>query len=256
MRTGRGSSSRFPVSVGVCFRKHTGAAGTFSSRSDRPARICRSRRKRFCITPPDKRVIHRQKAHADVVRHVTAHQRKALSCIFAVHKIDRFVKAKTSHSAHFPQFFQIFKRRFGGYRQTEKRRIRRNHKLVSFRFAQSEQRHAVRLILIVLLFVKPIIAAFGNAERDMLFGGELPLTTHAVLQRFKAKRIFAAFQKKIGHEKFKHRPRPRERAGVAARARHHPARAHPSAFLALAARRRRNSSSSAIRSSKGHSVRR
>ena len=88
----------------------------------------------------------------------------------------------------------------------------------------------MRLILIVLLFVKPIIAAFGNAERDMLFGGELPLTTHAVLQRFKAQRIFAAFQKKIGHEKFKHRPRPRERAGVAARARHHPRERAPVLF--------------------------
>ena len=88
----------------------------------------------------------------------------------------------------------------------------------------------MRFILIVLLFVKPIIAAFGNAERDMLFGGELPLTMNTVFERFKAQRIFAAFQKKIGHEKFKHRPRPRERAGVAARARHHPRERAPVLF--------------------------
>ena len=62
-------------------------------------------KKAFLHHAARQRVIHRQKAHADVVRHVTAHQRKALSCIFAVHKIDRFVKAEASHSAHFPQLF-------------------------------------------------------------------------------------------------------------------------------------------------------
>ena len=98
----------------------------------------------------------------------------------------------------------------------EERRIRAYDIFPVHSAAQRELLDSVSLVLVVELTVEGVISALRDPERKVHFPSSLLLAVYRVAQRLIAQATALRFEKELGHEVFKHSPRPGYRSGIVA----------------------------------------
>ena len=191
---------------------------------------------------PHKTVLHRKSleriangyhAHPDMVRHIAAHHCILLPVDALRAEISGLIKAAAPRHLHLFELIEIFERRLRFKRKQQKGGIRRDHQFVVQPSLQAELLHAMRLILIIQLWVKCVKPALRDTPWDIFPAHPSLLAIGAKAHGFLAQRPIVQRQKEMGHIVFKHRARPGDRARVPALPRKHPPERTPVLFGCL-----------------------
>ena len=122
---------------------------------------------------------------------------------------------------------EVLHRAVGQCTQRQKGRIGRSHPFLLQPPAQSQRRHAVGLVLVILPLVQLIKGRLRNAPGQSQPLSPAPLHPGAELQGLRQQGALLRREQQVGHEIFKHGPRPAGKAKPAVLAGHHPAQPLP-----------------------------